>query len=119
MGSGNEGRHAGEERKGHFSEHRRTLHCFVYGEFLRAPRRRPPHAINTNQNLIGLVNRNGVSIHHVANCAPFHPVAFIFGEQRLRMVNRWYAPSAPRLLDSVFKRSGCRFASRKRVTTRI
>jgi hypothetical protein len=48
-----------------------------------------------------LVNRNGVSIHHVANCAPFHPVAFIFGEQRLRMVNRWYAPSAPRLLDSV------------------
>jgi chemotaxis protein CheZ len=29
----------------------------------------PLHAINTNENLIGLVNGNGVSIHHVANRA--------------------------------------------------
>jgi hypothetical protein len=38
-----------------------------------------------------LVNRTGVSIHHVVNRAQFYPVAFIFGEGRQRMVNRWYA----------------------------
>jgi hypothetical protein len=38
-----------------------------------------------------LVNGNGVSIHHVVNSAPFCPVAFIFGECRAGMVNRWYA----------------------------
>jgi len=36
-----------------------------------------------------LVNRNGFWIHHVANSARFHPVAFIFDERRARMVNRW------------------------------
>jgi hypothetical protein len=36
-----------------------------------------------------LVNRNAVSIHHVANSARFCPVAFIFCECRTRMVNRW------------------------------
>jgi hypothetical protein len=36
-----------------------------------------------------LVNRNGVSIHHVANSAWFWPVAFIFGERAAGMVNRW------------------------------
>jgi hypothetical protein len=51
----------------------------------------PSHAINTNQNLIGLVNRNGVSIHHVVNSAPFCPVAFIFDEYLAGMVNRWCA----------------------------
>jgi hypothetical protein len=43
-----------------------------------------------------LVNGNGVSIHHVANRAPFHPVTFIFDEHGARMVNRWYAPVASR-----------------------
>jgi hypothetical protein len=66
-----------------------------------------------------LVNKNGVSIHHVANPAPFHAVAFIFDERAASMVNRWYAPIAPRLMDSVFERSGSRFASRKRVKTKI
>jgi hypothetical protein len=49
----------------------------------------PLHAINTNENLIGLVNGNGVSIHHVANPALICPVAFILGERRQHMVNRW------------------------------
>jgi chemotaxis protein CheZ len=35
-----------------------------------------------------LVNRNGFSIHHLANSAWFCPVAFIFDERRARMVNR-------------------------------
>jgi hypothetical protein len=39
------------------------------------------HAINTNQNLIGLVNRIGVSIHHVADRALICPVAFILRER--------------------------------------
>jgi len=38
-----------------------------------------------------LVNRNGLSIHHVVNSARFCPVAFIFNEWRRRMVNRWCA----------------------------
>jgi chemotaxis protein CheZ len=42
-----------------------------------------------------LVNRNGFSIHHIANCAWFCPVAFIFGERRARMVNRWCVAAGP------------------------
>jgi hypothetical protein len=38
-----------------------------------------------------LVNGNGFSIHHVAKSARFCRVAFIFGERRARMVNRWCA----------------------------
>jgi len=49
----------------------------------------PLHAINTNQNLIGLVNTSGVSIHHVGNRARICPTAFILRERALRMVNRW------------------------------
>jgi hypothetical protein len=49
------------------------------------------HAINTNENLIGLVNRNGVSIHHVVNCDRISRLAFILGERGSRMVNRWCA----------------------------
>jgi chemotaxis protein CheZ len=52
------------------------------------------HAINTNENLIGLVNGNGVSIHHVVNPALICPVAFILGERVAHMVNRWYAAFA-------------------------
>jgi hypothetical protein len=51
----------------------------------------PLHAINTNENLIGLVNGNGVSIHHVANGALICPVAFILGERGPFMVNHWCA----------------------------
>jgi hypothetical protein len=51
----------------------------------------PPAKI---ENLIGLVNRIGVSIHHVVKCARFSKVAFIFGERSERMVNRWYARAA-------------------------
>jgi hypothetical protein len=43
-----------------------------------------------------LVNKNGFSIHHVANSAWFCPVAFIFGERRGRMVNRWCVTVAAR-----------------------
>jgi hypothetical protein len=56
-----------------------------------AARRTPLHAINTNQNLIGLVNRNAVSIHHFGDRARICPVAFILHERRPLMVNRWYA----------------------------
>jgi hypothetical protein len=34
MNSGDKGGSAREERKGHFSEHRRTLYCFVVGSAL-------------------------------------------------------------------------------------
>jgi hypothetical protein len=49
------------------------------------------HAINTNENLIGLVNRNGVSIHHVVKRARIFRVAFILNERASLMVNRWFA----------------------------
>jgi hypothetical protein len=57
----------------------------------------------TNENLIGLVNRSGVLIHHVGRLRSFSPVAFIFGERGLRMVNRWFARggSAAGLLRNV------------------
>jgi hypothetical protein len=40
------------------------------------------HAINRDQNRIGLVNGNRLSIHHVVSRAAFCPAAFIFGERR-------------------------------------
>jgi hypothetical protein len=42
-----------------------------------------------------LVNRNGVSIHHVVNGVRFCPVPFIFDERFARMVNRWCAAANP------------------------
>jgi hypothetical protein len=51
----------------------------------------PLHAINTDQNLIGLVNASAVSIHHFGNRARIWLVAFILHERRTLMVNRWYA----------------------------
>jgi hypothetical protein len=41
------------------------------------------------QNHLGLVNRNGVSIHHVTGCALICPVAFILDKRQARMVNPW------------------------------
>jgi hypothetical protein len=38
-----------------------------------------------------LVNRTGVSIHHVVNAAVFFATAFIFDESASAMVNRSYA----------------------------
>jgi hypothetical protein len=46
------------------------------------------HANNTNQNLIGLVNENRVSIHHVGHGARICPTAFILRERASHMVNR-------------------------------
>jgi hypothetical protein len=43
------------------------------------------------QNRIGLVNENGVSIHHVGNRAWNCEVAFILSERGPRMVNRRFA----------------------------
>jgi hypothetical protein len=40
------------------------------------------HATNRGQNRIGLVNGNGVWIHHVESRAGFCPAAFIFSERR-------------------------------------
>jgi hypothetical protein len=61
---------------------------------LATARRTPLHAINTNQNLIGLVNRSAVSIHHFGNRARICPVAFILRERGPLMVNRWYAAAS-------------------------
>jgi hypothetical protein len=41
----------------------------------------PLRANNTNQNLIGLVNGNAVSIHHFGKRARICPVAFILRER--------------------------------------
>jgi hypothetical protein len=41
-----------------------------------------------------LVNKTGVSIHHVVKPALFFPVAFIFDERAALMVNRWYCSAA-------------------------
>jgi hypothetical protein len=46
-----------------------------------------------------LVNKNGVSIHHVVNRSRICPVAFILNERATLMVNRWCAAAckaAPR-----------------------
>jgi hypothetical protein len=59
-------------------------------------------ANNTNQNLIGLVNGNGVSIHHVANRAWICPVAFILHERAALMVNPWCAVSGETRQQSIF-----------------
>jgi hypothetical protein len=48
---------------------------------------------NTNQNLIGLVNESGVSIHHVVCGARICPAAFILHERAAPMVNRWCVAS--------------------------
>jgi hypothetical protein len=54
-------------------------------------RRAPLHAINTNQNLIGLVNASTVSIHHPGNRALICPLAFILREREPPMVNHSFA----------------------------
>jgi hypothetical protein len=46
------------------------------------------------QNRIGLVNENGVSIHHVGDRAWNCAVAFILNECAVGMVNRWFAAIA-------------------------
>jgi hypothetical protein len=56
---------AREERKGGFSEHRRTLYCFVTASRRRRLRRGRCTWSIKGQNHLSLVNRNGVSIHHV------------------------------------------------------
>jgi hypothetical protein len=75
-----------KERKAGLFEHRRTLYCFAI-VVLGNARWVLLHVINTNQNLIGLVNGLAVSIHHVARWTPFCPVAFIFDECAKGMVN--------------------------------
>jgi hypothetical protein len=50
-----------------------------------------------NQNRIGLVNRRGFSIHHIASSARFSQAAFIFNEPRPAMVNRWFVRHAARV----------------------
>src|SRR4029450_1981957 len=75
--------------------------CTVRHCGLAAARRTPLRAINTNQNLIGLVNRSAVSIHHFGNRARICPVAFILHEPRPLMVNRWYAAAGKPLLRRV------------------
>jgi len=45
----------------------------------------------TNENLIGLVNGIGVSIHHAARAALIWRLTLFFGERARRMVNRQFA----------------------------
>jgi len=63
----------------------------------------PLHAINTNQKLIGLVNRSAVSIHHFGNRALICPVAFILHERRPSWLIVGMRPRANRCHD-VFRR---------------
>lgn len=53
-----------------------------------APERRLCTWLAKSKNRIGLVNRTDVLIHHVVKPARICPVAFIFGERDVRMVNR-------------------------------
>jgi hypothetical protein len=46
------------------------------------------------QNRIGLVNENGILIHHVGDWAWNCAVAFILNECAAHMVNRWFAAIA-------------------------
>jgi hypothetical protein len=61
----------------------------------------PPHAINEDQNLIGLVNRAGVSIHHPVKCALNSRTAFILHERGPHMVNRRCAALRETLAQTV------------------
>jgi hypothetical protein len=75
---------AGEECKGDFSEHRRTLYCFAADAGKRPARRK------LSSKRVGLVNKTGGLIHHVVKAPLFLPVAFIFDERDSVMVNRWF-----------------------------
>jgi hypothetical protein len=68
-----------------------VLCTFRHCGLAAADRRAPLHAINTNQNLIGLVNASGVSIHHPGNRALICPLAFILRERAPPMVNHSFA----------------------------
>jgi hypothetical protein len=48
-----------------------------------------------------LVNKSGISIHHVASPARFCPAAFIFNERLAGMVNRWCVAATRRALHRV------------------
>jgi hypothetical protein len=53
----------------------------------------------TNENLIGLVNGIGVSIHHVGRGLLFWRLTFTIGERAGLMVNRFFAAAQfPELL---------------------
>jgi hypothetical protein len=41
---------------------------------------------------VGLVNKPGVSIHHIIKPALLLALAFIFDERAAPMVNRWFVP---------------------------
>jgi hypothetical protein len=61
----------------------------------------PLRVINTNQNLIGLVNRTAISIHHPASRARIWLTAFILHERARLIVNDSYPATghaAPRHL---------------------
>jgi hypothetical protein len=100
VGSRNQQGRAGKQRERHFL-HRRTLYCFVNRIGAANNAAAPWHTINENQNLIGLVNRSGVSIHHFAKCALNSPTAFILHERRPHMVNRRCAALRETLAQTV------------------
>jgi hypothetical protein len=52
--------------------------------------------VNKEQTPFRLVNRTGVSIHHVASNAAIWRSAFIFDEGQSLMVNRAFAPRPAR-----------------------
>ncbi|MFT4121140.1 hypothetical protein [Bradyrhizobium sp.] len=52
--------------------------------------------VNKKQKPFRLVNGSAVSIHHVANAGANWRSAFIFGEHRTHVVNRWFAPRRAR-----------------------
>jgi hypothetical protein len=54
-----------------------------------------PHGFNRGEIAFGLVNENGVSIHHAGRKTVLLPTAFIFDEWRAHMVNGEYSPADP------------------------
>jgi len=56
--------------------------------------------VNKEQTPFRLVNRTGISIHHVASVAAIWQSAFIFDEEQNLMVNRAFARRRARLHNS-------------------
>jgi hypothetical protein len=63
----------------------------------QAFRAAPPHVVNKIQNRLGLVNGGAVAIHHPANAAWIWPLAFIFDERRIVLVNPEFAAAGETL----------------------
>src|SRR5260221_9698139 len=89
MNSSTKERRAGEKCEGEFSEHRRTLHCFVVDT--SSPEERFARSdLKLKTHRFGKQKRRFDSPRHQP--PRFSSVAFIFDKCATCMVNRWCAP---------------------------